>query len=286
MPRGHRRVGGHRQHEGDTAQPGLRGLQVDDVEGDEAEHPLAVRLQAGPAAARVLVRRAVPRGGAAGHLLAVDRDGVRQMGAVVRHQFRDGVPGEEMLAAGTRTQRDRGAGLGALGVGGGRAHRVAAVGAAVPQHRGLAGAAGGHLDGVGDHEAGQQPDAELAEELVPGEPQFVALGAAADRGEQLVDLRLRQADAVVLDRQGAVAGGVPGRQGYPAGGIRAAGVRAARGGDRVHRVLQQLAGVHLRAGVEVMAQQVDDPAQIDTEGLAHGLSQDTDTAPEERAPQD
>ena len=65
-----------------------------------------------------------------------------------------------------------------------------------------------HLDLVGDQEAGEQADAELAEELVPGEAEVVALGAAADRGQQLVHLRLGQPDAAVVHPQRAVAGAI------------------------------------------------------------------------------
>ena len=42
--------------------------------------------------------------------------------------------------------------------------------------------------------------------------------------------------------------------------------------DGVDGVLQQLADVDARAAVEVMAQQVDDPAEVDLEGVAHVCS--------------
>ena len=57
------------------------------------------------------------------------------------------------------------------------------------------------------------------------------------------------------------------------GSMRTSGRRGrvggAPGGDRVDGVLQQLAHVDPRAGVEVVAEQVDDAAQVDLEGVAH-----------------
>ena len=61
----------------------------------------------------------------------------------------------------------------------------------------------------------------------------------------------------------------------PSGGDRdvggRVGVERAAGGDRVDGVLQQLADVHPRARVEVVAEQVDHAAQVDLEApvLAH-----------------
>ncbi len=263
------RVRGHRQHERDAAQAGLGRRDVDDVERGEAEDLLAVLLQPHPAARVALALRSRPRRRAAGQRRAVDRDGEGELGAVVAGQLGDGRPGDQVLDARAGTQRDGGAGLRALPVGGRERDGVAAVGAAVPEHGGLVAAPGADLDLVGDHEAGEQADAELADELVPGEAEFVALGAAADGRQQLVDLLLAEADAVVLDPQRAVPRQLARGDGYPA---LVPGVFDAHGGDRVHRVLQQLAAVDLRAGVEVMAQQIDDPAQIDAEGFGHGVT--------------
>ena len=88
----------------------------------------------------------------------------------------------------------------------GRLDRVAAVGVADPPYGRRVRRAGLDVDLVGDQEAGQQPDAELAEEVVPGEAEVVALGTATDRGQKLVDLLLGQPDAGVGDPQRAVAG--------------------------------------------------------------------------------
>jgi hypothetical protein len=62
-----------------------------------------------------------------------------------------------------------------VAAGRGGLHGVAAVGVAGPADRRLVAAPRVDPDLVGDEEAGQQPDAELAEELVAGEAQLVAL---------------------------------------------------------------------------------------------------------------
>ena len=97
-------------------------------------------------------------------------------------------------------------------------------------------------------------DAELAEEVgARGLQSVLALGAAADGGQELVHLRFGEPDAGVRHAQFAV----PGVQPHGRRGVRLLG---APGGDRVHGVLQQFAQVHLGAGVEVVGEQVDETA--------------------------
>ena len=158
---------------------------------------------------------------------------------------------------------------------------VPAVGVPGPADRGRLAAAGLHPDLVRDQETGQQSDAELPEELVPGEAQVVPLGAAPDRGQQLVYLRLGQPDAVVADPQGTVAGQL-GRFDEDATGPGRVGGTARR--DRVGGVLQQLADVHPGAGVQVVAQQVDHAPQVDLEGPVNFRSHRPQTVPARRNP--
>ena len=117
-----------------------------------------------------------------------------------------------------------------------------------------------HADVVGHHERGQQPDAELAEEVAAGQLEVAALGAAADRREQFVHVTLGEADTRVLHAEFAAARADPDR----AGRLR---IEGEAGGDGVHRVLQQLAQVHPGAGVEVLGEQIDQAAEIDVKGV-------------------
>ena len=88
----------------------------------------------------------------------------------------------------------------------------------------------------------------------------VALGTAPDRGEQVVHVGLGEPDAGVLDPQRAALGEQP----HPR---RRVGLLGPPGGDRVHGVLQQLAQIDLRAGIEVMREQIHQATQIDLEGM-------------------
>ena len=56
---------------------------------------------------------------------------------------------------------------------------------------------------VGDHEAAEQADAELAEVVAARQVEEVALGAAADGRQQLGDLGGGEADAVVAANRNA-----------------------------------------------------------------------------------
>lgn len=120
---------------------------------------------------------------------------------------------------------------------------------------------GGDPHLVGHQEAGQQPDAELTEELLPGEPEVVALGAAPDRGEQFVHLVLGQPDPAVVHLQHLARDDVHHRR-----GIR---FDQPTSGDRVDGVLQQLPHVDAGTGLEVAAEEVDDAPQINLKRALH-----------------
>ncbi|MDQ0774235.1 hypothetical protein QF026_002701 [Streptomyces aurantiacus] len=154
----------------------------------------------------------------------------------------------------------------AFGTGLGR-QRTDPVGAVVgrrPLHGrrvGRTGAAADHPDALGDHETGEQADAELAEEVGTGRLQPVGpLGAAADGREEAVHVRLGEPDPGVLHPQGAALGEQP----YQGRRVRLLG---APGGDGVHGVLQQFAQVDLGTGVEVMGEKVHEAAQVDLERM-------------------
>ncbi|MDR6168825.1 hypothetical protein QE367_003029 [Microbacterium paludicola] len=69
---------------------------------------------------------------------------------------------------------------------GNRPHRECAVGVALPFDGGAAARAPrSDDDRLGHHEARQQPDAELPQEVAPGEVEDVALRAAPDGREQV-----------------------------------------------------------------------------------------------------
>ncbi|GAA3094455.1 hypothetical protein GCM10020254_44510 [Streptomyces goshikiensis] len=217
---------------------------------------------------------AVPDGGPVGDraglaaLSVVEGDVVREQRAVVAGQLLDLGRGGPLPGARAGLQDDGGAGLRA-GLVGEFADGVRTVVRGQPfDGRGVrvAGGAGDHADLAGHDEAGEQADAELAEELLAGALQaalrqlaVAALGAAADGGEEGVGLGGGQADAGVLD--GDAAGGGGQTDADPRAGL----VRLP-GGDGVHGVLQQLADVDARAGVEVVGEQVDQAAQVDLEG--------------------
>lgn len=227
----------------------------------------------------------VPYGGPVGDgarlaaLAVVEGDVVGQQGAVVAGQLLDLGRGRPLGGAGAGLQHDGGTGLRACLV---RqfAHGVRTVVRGQPFDGcglGIAGGAGDDADLAGDDEAREQPDAELAEELPAGGLQgpdalsgtvVAALGAAADGGEEGVGLRGGQADAAVLDGDPAVRRGQPDAD-------PGLGVEGLARGDGVHRVLQELADVDARAGVEVVGEQVDQAAQIDLEAVGcgrHGAS--------------
>lgn len=118
-----------------------------------------------------------------------------------------------------------------------------------------------YLDLLGHHERRQQPDPELPEELRPREPDLVPLRAPPDGGEQLPHLIRPQPDPAVGDAQPFVVD----LDVDPRGCVRL--VRLACG-DRIHRVLQQFPQIDPRTAVQVIAQQIDDPVQINLKILA------------------
>ena len=177
----------------------------------------------------------------------------------------DGVLVEQLRRLRRRGQCDLGARLGQRLVG--RAHVVGPVGPpAPPQRHGLAagGQPGPHLHLVGHEEAGEEADAELADEALACDPEVVPLRQASDRGEDVGDPGLVQAHAGVEDVQPAVGGDV-GRGHVDAARTPGLGLGPRR--DRVDGVLQQLAQVDAGAGVEVLGQQVDHALEVDPEVL-------------------
>ena len=250
-----------------AAHPGRGVGEVDDVERAGAEHPLPER-QGGVAARAVAVPAVsvLPREAPAGD---GDRPGrglhhevEGQVGGVGRREPLDDVGGQQLGGAPARAQRHVGARLVARPRGG--RHGIRAVVAPHPLPRALAaGAARRHGDLVGDEEARQQADAELAEEALPGQAEGVTLGRGPDRREHGPDAVLVEADAGVLDVQPAVGRDV-GRD--HADAARRPGVLLRALGDRVDGVLEQLAQVDPGAGVQVVRQEVDDAAEVDVEG--------------------
>ncbi len=259
-----RRTDGGRQDMGDPADPGERQIEIDRVERREAEELVAVARQRPPPARRARVRP-VPRRRQIGDGRLADPYVVGQQRTEVPGQREHPFPGEPLGAAGPGRQVHGGAGLGTRAVGE-RDDGVRTVVTGAPLHRRGAGSPRGaahHPDLRRDDEAGQQSDTELPEEVRPrrGQPlRPVALGAAADRGEQAVHIRLGQTDATVLDAQPAVLGVQP----HQSGRVRLLGTP---GRDGVHGVLQQLAQIDTGRGVEVMGEKVDQSAQIHLEGV-------------------
>ncbi len=262
-----------------SAHAGDRQVEVDAVEGGETEELRAVpgeRDATGGGGGE----GPVPHGGPVGDgarlaaLAVVEGDGVGQQGAVVAGQFLD--LGRDGPLRGTRAgfQDDGGAGLRA-GLVGQFANGVRTVVRGQPfdgDREGVAGGAGDDPDLAGHDEACEQSDAELAEELPAGGLQALtvelgtvraALGAAADGGQEGVGFGGGQADAAVLD-------------GHPAAGRRQPDadlrlrVEGAARGDRVHGVLQELADVDARAGVEVVGEEIHQAAQVDLETVGCG----------------
>lgn len=138
-----------------------------------------------------------------------------------------------------------------------------AVGAARPlDGRTAPCAARADHDRIGDHEAAEQADAELAQVIAAGKVEDVALRAASDRGEQIAHLVGVQAHSVVSQHELA---GVVRQRGDADASALAVDLAARR--DGVARVLQQLAQIHAWARVDVAAQEVDDTAQVHLELL-------------------
>ena len=159
---------------------------------------------------------------------------------------------------------------------------VASVGETTPPDRGGTPSVRGgtraprhHVDLVGDHEGGQQSDAELPQELLAAPAQFdVALRGAADRGEQVARVLPGETDAGVADLQTAA------RQGTQIDPLRRPVAERAARRDGVDAVLHQLAQVNARAGVQVTGEQVDHTAQVDLKGVtAHEASPSASSIP-------
>ncbi|WP_405069206.1 hypothetical protein OG558_05245 [Kribbella sp. NBC_01510] len=110
--------------------------------------------------------------------------------------------------------------------------------------------------------ADSRPMPNWPRKLGPGEPDLVPLRAPPDRCQQLPHLVRREADPGVGDAQPVV-----GRAYVDP--LRRTGIGGLAGRDRVDGVLQQLAQVHPGTAVQMVAQQVDDPLQVDLEVLAH-----------------
>ena len=119
-----------------------------------------------------------------------DRDRVRQVRAVVACRLGDEVGREPVGDIGAGAEEDLGAGF---NIGVERPHAVGAVGGAAPldRRRVALRRAGDDHDLVRHDEARQQPNTELADEVVGF--QHAPLRGAADRGEELVDLALGEA---------------------------------------------------------------------------------------------
>src|SRR5262249_40131380 len=124
---------------------------------------------------------------------------------------------------------------------------------------------------VAHDKARQQADAELTDEIDRPVPLAGPLGAFADSGQELVDLLLGEADAVVGKRQswrlvralGDVDDNLAAVPGFQVGA----------GADRIDGVLKQFADEDVGFGVEVVGQQVDQPAEVNLKLMVHvGLS--------------
>ena len=194
----------------------------------------------------------------------LDRHVDGQQSAELLRERDDRLHGEPVLGVPTRLQPHRAAHRHV------RVHRqhrqvVPAVGIPDPAHGRCLRLDRGprdELDLVGHHERREQPDPELPEELLAAQPEVqVALRGPADGREQLPRLLGGQPDARVRDLEAAVLA-------WPQPHApRCTRVVRTAGGDRVDAVLQQLAHVDARARVQVPREQVDDPAQVDLEGL-------------------
>ncbi|MGX1241561.1 hypothetical protein RKD46_002665 [Streptomyces pseudovenezuelae] len=240
--------------------PGQRHVQFDRVQRGEAEQLVTVPGQGHPAGGGGGVG-AVPGRGQIGDRLVADPDVVRQQGTEVPGEPQDPL-GSEPLAGPRAGDQVHGRPRFRTGLGGQRPHPVRTVVARRPLHgRGVrrTGAAADHADPLGDHEAREQTDPELPEEVRADLLESLGpLGTAPDGGQQVVHVRLGESDPGVLDPQGAVLGVQP----HAGRGVRLLGPP---GRDRVHRVLQQFAEIDLRAGVEVMGEEVHQTAQVDLE---------------------
>ena len=272
-----------RKDEGDTRQPSDRNLHVNRSQRREPQRPLAVGRQRNGACGIVRVGdtpgQFVPAEAATGERAVVEahlqRNVDGQQAAEVLRQRGHHVGSEPMLGIAPRNQADSAARR-AFEHGDRRVvvsqlrQLVAPIGEPAPPDRGRtlplgarACAPGHEVDLIGDHERGQQADAELSQELFAPPAQIgVTLGRAADRGEQLTGVGGGQPDAGVADLQPAAGEGTQ---------VDALGRTLSQGAacrDRVNPVLQQFAQIDARAGVQVPGQQIDDAAQINLEGLS------------------
>ncbi len=202
-------------------------------------------------------------------VVVADADGhVEELGELARElQARVGVA--PAVAAVPGPQADLGARLGERAQC--RADGEGAVALPDPAHRGRVGCArgaGDDLDRVGDQETGQQADAELAEELAADGGDVGPLGGAADDGQQRAHVVGGEADAVVADDELLVAAG--GHDLDRSLDDRDVVAERGSGPDGVVRVLHELAQVDALVAVEVVAEDLDEAAQVNREPLAHG----------------
>ena len=210
---------------GDAADMGR--LNGNGVQEFVSEQPLAKGQKLAPADFRKVLRDGVQPFRVSGQ---IHGDGQRK--AVILHQFPHGAGLEVIFCAGLGGQQNAGA-LGAVFQG---FQGVGAVGPAGPDVSRASGGAGMDLDGVRHHEAGQQANAETANEIL-GNSAVHQLGfrGLTDHRQKTVNSLLVQSRAVVLKAHPASRfqgnGDLPAR---PAGGL----LLPQRNG--VHAVLQQL----------------------------------------------
>ncbi|GAA3438591.1 hypothetical protein GCM10018954_082100 [Kutzneria kofuensis] len=249
-------------------------MQRDRVQRVEVEHAAGVRESVLPL---LLLgqRRQFPR-----RRLVVDPgrsqpNRQRQQAAVAVGQPQHMAAAEPMLGAGPGPQVHPGAGREIA------LHRrdvVRAVGAPLPAQRPgvrVLRRPRHHGDLVSDEEAREQADAELAD-VVPVSRQLTPLGTATDGRQQLHQLGAGQADAVVGDDH--LRRPVAGLHHVDLDSAGNARLEPPAGRDGVHRVLQQLPDVYVRAAVEVPGQQGDQAAQIHLERSGHGRVRGTHAA--------
>ena len=221
--------GGVRQDEGHPVDPARIALEVEHVEEVLAKVVATVGEQrfAPGRAAQALV---APGGRCVEALVAGgsgERDGIGQEAPVAPDRLAHGVRGEELRPLRARPQVYLGPGR----HGGVRTFRdpvelVGAVLMAAPAEHGRSGIAGRtrvHHDGVAHHEAGEQPDAELTEEITGPRRLRRALAALTDGRQEAVHLLFAQADAGVLEEQLPIAERTNGDTTLIARGPRATG---------------------------------------------------------------
>ena len=260
------RADGARQYVRDSAHPRQRHVQIDHVQRREAEGVVAVRPQ-GHAPRLGAGMPALPDRGHLGDGRIADAYVVGEQRAEVPGEFTDTLLRQPLLAAVPGGDVHGRAGLGALLLGE-PAHGVRTVVTGPPLHGRRGGMEGGaryDADLLGDDEAREQPYAELTEELrhVPASsPPRLELRPMVASSE-CTSASVRPIPVSSTRRLPSCA--------YSRTLAGASGCAGAPGGDRIHTVLQQLAEVDLRAGVEMVRQEVDQPPEVDLERVRYLL---------------